>query len=160
GVEWSFTTAEVRYKPLKFLTIGTAYMFINKLDKSGEKRHRYLFYATATKKIGAFRFSVRERFQSTFKEHSNTPSNFFRSMLTVAYPINKLNLSPFVYAETFNNTLKGKHFSLDRIRLSCGVDYALNKHSVFQLYYRYHIFEAPDPVNYKNAIGVGYTYKL
>lgn len=160
GVEWSFTTAEIRYKPLKFLTIGTAYMFIDKLDKGGEKRHRYLFYATATKKIGAFRFSVRERFQSTFKENSQTPSNFFRSMLTVAYNINNLDVSPFVYAETFNNTLKGKHFSLDRIRLSCGFDYVLNKHSTFQLYYRYHIFEAPDPVNYKNAIGVGYTYKL
>lgn len=160
GVEWSFTTAEIRYKPLKFLTIGTAYMFIDKLDKSGEKRHRYLFYATAAKKVGAFRFSVRERFQSTFKENSQTPSNFFRSMFTIAYSIDKLNISPFVYAETFNNTLKGKHFSLDRVRLSCGIDYALNKHSIFQLYYRYHIFEAPDPVNYKNAIGVSYTYKL
>ena len=46
------------------------------------------------------------------------------------------------------------------IRFSTGSNYQLNPNNNLQLYYRYHIFNVDDPVNYRHAIGICYTHRF
>lgn len=48
----------------------------------------------------------------------------------------------------------------DKIRFSTGSNYQLNPNNNLQLYYRYHIFNVDDPVNYRHAIGICYTHRF
>nr|WP_302586800.1 hypothetical protein [Parabacteroides goldsteinii] len=60
----------------------------------------------------------------------------------------------------FNDTGYQGNMHTDRIRLSAGSDYKINKQNALQLYYRYHIFNVYDPVNYKHAIGLTYSHRF
>ena len=64
----------------------------------------------------------------------------------------------FKEAEWFNDT-RNKMRS-DKIRFSTGSNYQLNPNNNLQLYYRYHIFNVDDPVNYRHAIGICYTHRF
>jgi hypothetical protein len=61
---------ELGYKPFKFLKVGGAYNPIrfNHEKKGWETRHRYYFYATGSLPAGRFKLSLRERFQSTYRQ--------------------------------------------------------------------------------------------
>ena len=124
---------------------------------SEELRNRYYVYASGKYPVGNFVLSLRERFQSTYKTGAEHPKNYLRTMLTLSYKICKTDFSPFAYAEIFNDTGYQGNMHTDRIRLSAGSDYKINKQNALQLYYRYHIFNVYDPVNYKHAICLLYT---
>ena len=156
--EWFLTTVEVNYKFNKYLLAGSGYMSLARYKASDELRNRYYLYATGTYSAGRFTLSVRERFQSTYKVHAEHPKNYLRTMLTLSYKISKTDFSPFAYAEIFNDTGYQGNMHTDRIRLSAGSDYKINKQNALQLYYRYHIFNVYDPVNYKHAIGLTYSH--
>lgn len=156
--EWFLTTVEINYRLNKYLLAGGGYMSLARYKASDELRNRYYLYATGTYSIGRFSFALRERFQSTYKVHAEHPKNYLRSMLTLSYKMGKLGLEPFVYAEVFNDTQN--QMRSDKIRFSAGSNYRLNAHNTLQLYYRYHIFNVTDPVNYRNAIGVCYTHRF
>lgn len=158
--EWFLSTAEVNYTFSPHLKAGVAYMLLCQYKASDELRNRYYLYASASLPLGNFTLSLRERFQSTYKTGANRPKNYLRSMLTLSYKIPHTPLVPFAYAEVFNDTAPRAHLRADRIRLSAGSDYKIDKHNALQLYYRYHIFNVYDPVNYKHAIGVTYSHKF
>ena len=158
--EWFLTTVEVNYKFNKYLLAGSGYMSLARYKASDELRNRYYLYATGTYSAGRFTLSVRERFQSTYKVHAEHPKNYLRTMLTLSYKICKTDFSPFAYAEIFNDTGYQGNMHTDRIRLSAGSDYKINKQNALQLYYRYHIFNVYDPVNYKHAIGLTYSHRF
>ena len=111
----------------------------NFLD-SRETRNRYYFYLNRKYSVSNFRFSLVERFQSTYKRHSSEPNNYLRSKLTIGYTIKKLKL--------------------DRIRFSGGLNYKINGKNTLQFYYRYHVFKRFDPVNYLHALGIVYKLQL
>lgn len=157
-MEWFLTTAELNYKINPYFLAGGGYMSLAHYDASKELRNRYYFYATASYPIGRFNLSLRERFQSTFKVHTDPPKNYLRSMLNVSYRIGKSRFSPFVYAEVFNDTM-GK-MRAEKLRLSTGSNYKLNKHNSFQLYYRYNTYNVEEPVNYRHCIGVCYSHQF
>ena len=94
----------------------------------------------------------------TYKVHAEHPKNYLRSMLTLSYKIGKSGFCPFAYTEVFNDT-RNKMRS-DKIRFSTGSNYQLNPNNNLQLYYRYHIFNVDDPVNYRHAIGICYTHRF
>ena len=156
--EWFLTTVEVNYKFNKYLLAGSGYMSLARYKASDELRNRYYLYATGTYSAGRFTLSVRERFQSTYKVHAEHPKNYLRSMLTLSYKIGKRGFCPFAYTEVFNDT-RNKMRS-DKIRFSTGSNYQLNPNNNLQLYYRYHIFNVDDPVNYRHAIGICYTHRF
>lgn len=158
--EWSLSTFEINYRLAPYLRLGTGYMLMARLYRSDGLRNRYYFYATASHSVGRFTFSLRERFQSTYRHGGARPQNYLRSMLTLSYHLPHLPLSPFVYVEPFNNTGYKGRMHTDKIRLSTGCDYRMNPHNALQLYYRYHIFNISDPLNYRHALGVTYSHRF
>ncbi|RHJ83456.1 DUF2490 domain-containing protein [Parabacteroides sp. AM08-6] len=158
--EWFLTTGEINYLITHNLKAGIGYMSLCRYKASDELRNRYYIYACGTYPLSIFTFSIRERFQSTYKIHAEYPKNYLRSMLTVSCKIGKSGLVPFIYAELFNDAGHHGKMHTDRIRLSAGSDYKLNKQNSIQVYYRYHIFNTYDPVNYKHAIGITYSHRF
>lgn len=159
-MEWFLATGEINYRVNRYLKAGAGYMSLCKYKASEELRNRYYLYATGVYPIGNFSFSIRERFQSTYWINGNHPKNYLRSMFNVAYKIGKTGVSPFAYVELFNDTGYRGKMHTDRIRFSVGSDYNLDKHSSLQLYYRNHIYNAFDPVNYKQSLGLSYFYRF
>lgn len=158
--EWFLTTGEINYRVNRFLKAGVGYMLLCHYKASDELRNRYYFFATGSYPIGPFSLSLRERFQSTFKAETPHPKNYLRTMLTLSCKVGKSGLTPFTYAELFNDTGYLGKMKTDRIRLSAGTDYQLNPHNAIQLYYRYHIFNTYDPVNYRHAVGISYLHQF
>lgn len=159
-MEWSLTTGEINYRVNGYMKAGVGYMLLSKYKASDELRNRYYLYATGVYPVGNFSFSIRERFQSTYKVDSEHHKNYLRSMFNVAYKIGKTGFSPFAYIELFNDTgYKGKMHT-DRIRFSAGSDYNIDRHNSLQFYYRNHIYNAFDPVNYKQSYGLTYSYRF
>lgn len=81
--EWFLTTGEVNYTFNPYVKAGVAYMLLCQYKASEELRNRYYVYASASYPIGNLSFSLRERFQSTFKTGGQHPKNYLRTMLTV-----------------------------------------------------------------------------
>lgn len=156
--EWFLTTGELNYSFNRYLVGGAGYMLLCKYKSAEELRNRYYVFATASYPVGNFTFSLRERFQSTYKTESLHPANYLRSMLNVSYHIAKTGFSPFAYIEVYNNTGSRKSMNTDKIRYSAGTNYRLDKQNIFQVYYRYHTFNVDDAVNYRQAIGLSYTH--
>ena len=104
------STLELSYKPITYLKIGGAYnlMYYQHEKRGWEYRQRYYFYATGMYKIDRFRFSIRERFQSTYrngvKETAKraNPKLYLRSRFEVEYDIRKSKFAPFASVEMFN----------------------------------------------------------
>lgn len=159
-MEWFLATGEINYRINRYLKSGAGYMSLCKYKASGELRNRYYVYATGNYPVGRFSFSIRERFQSTYKKGSAHPKNYLRSMFNVSYKIGKSGFVPFAYVELFNDTGYRGKMHTDRIRFSAGSDYRLNEHCILQLYYRNHLYNAYDPVNYKQSFGLTYCYRF
>lgn len=155
-MQWFFSTAELNYKCNKYLVAGAGYMCMIRYKDSDQLRNRYYLYATGRYPLGPFTFSIRERFQSTFRAKATHPSDYLRSMFNISYKIQKTGFTPFTYVEIFNNTRNS--LKTDKIRLSTGMNYKLNTKNSLQLFYRYHIFHVKDPVNYQNVIGICYSH--
>lgn len=158
--EWSLATTEINYRLAPWLRAGAGYMLMARLHRSDGLRNRYYFYATATRSLSRFTFSLRERFQSTYRHGAAHPQNYLRSMLMISYRLPHLPLSPFVYIEPFNNTGYNGKMHADKIRFSTGCDYRWDRSNALQLYYRYHRFNVSDPLNYRHALGVTYSHRF
>lgn len=158
GLEWFLSTVEVNYRLNKYLLAGGGYMSIVHHKTSDATQNRYYLYATGTYRIGHCAFSLRERYQSTYKAHSGHPNNALRSKLNISYITAKSDFAPFAYAEFFNNTQDRGRTS--KIRLSAGSDYQLSPRNRLQLYYRYHIFNSSDNLNNRHTIGLCYTHRF
>lgn len=158
--EWFLTTGEINYRINRFFKAGAGYMLISHYKAADELRNRYYFFVSGSYPMGPFSLAFRERFQSTYKIESLHPTNYLRTMLTLSYQAGKSGLTPFAYAELFNDTGYQGKMKTDRIRLSAGSDYQLSPHNALQLYYRYHIFNAYDAVNYRHAIGIIYSHRF
>lgn len=158
--QWLLSIAEVNYQFHPMLKGGFGYTNLANFLDSRETRNRYYFYLNGKYSVSNFRFSLVERFQSTYKRHSSEPNNYLRSKLTIGYTIKKLKLEPFAYAEPFNNAGCNGKLKLDRIRFSGGLNYKINGKNTLQFYYRYHVFKRFDPVNYLHALGIVYKLQL
>ena len=158
GIGYSLTSGELNWRLHRQLRLGAGYSYLSRPGNRTEQRHRYYLYANGQLPLGSFQLALRERFQSTYKIHQPTPTNFLRTMLTLSYRRGKSAFSPFSYVELFNGVGQHKKAHLDKIRLSGGCNYRLNPHNSFQLYYRYNIVYVKDPVNFRHCIGLTYTH--
>lgn len=161
-------TLELSYKPVKHLEAGGAYclMNFNHEKKGWELRRRYYFYATGSLKTGRFNLSLRERFQSTYRQgvaataKRANPKFYFRSRLKAGYDIPKCGFEPFISAELFHTLNDPQENRMDRLRGIAGIAYKLNRKNAITLYYRYTNYTDDDEDSDTHLIGLGYSLKF
>ena len=141
-------------------------------------RHRFNLSLTADKKLfGDFRFSLRERWQYTYrpaqtvserwsyldnaydgkeKTYSGKGKNVLRSRLQVEYDKKGLAITPYVNVELFNA------WSLEKIRYQAGFDWKISKSHSVGMFYRYqHVNNDDDDLESNiHLIGLGYKFKF
>jgi hypothetical protein len=161
-------TLELSYKPFKYLKVGGAYNLIqfNHEKKGWEIRHRYYFYATGSLNVGRFNFSLRERFQSTYRQGVEetakraNPKFYLRSRLKAEYDIPKCRFEPFVSMELFNTLNDPQENKMDRWRGIAGAAFRINKKNSVELYYRYTNYTDDEEDSDMHMIGLGYSLKF
>ena len=142
-------------------------------------RHRFNLSLTAGKKFfGDFKFSLRERWQYTYrpeytvdqrwsyaddaydgkaKTYKGKGKSVLRSRLQVEYDKKGLALTPYANVELFNS------WGLQKIRYTAGLDYKLSKQHSIGAFYRYQKVNKDDDFDLEpntHMIGIGYKLKF
>ena len=184
---WSGTIG-MDYKALPFLKLTGGYTYIHqqteqKITQKGniippywQPKHRVFFAVTGNYEWKRFTFSLRERYQYTYREEQYVPKfdedgitpkddewveskgkHILRSRLEVEYNIRKSKFKPFASYEIYNSLSDG--FAVDKARYTIGSDYKFNKKHSVSLFYRY-IDKTDDDEASGHVIGIGYKFKL
>ena len=179
-----------KYKVLPWLKLDAGYKLL--IDNNREKisynadgelnnwrpsyyatRHRLSVSATATWKVQRVAFSLRERWQYTYRpEHTTTRYDFdnrwweetsvssknkhlLRSRLQVEWDIRKSKFTPWLNVELFTTS------SLEKTRLQLGVDRTFKKRHAVGVFYRHQwVNSADDDELNTNLIGLSYKFKF
>lgn len=159
---------ELSYKLFPHLKSEVSYQLINynHPKKSWEIRHRLSFALTGSYKWDRLDFSLREKFQTTYREGVSAtatranPKQYLRSRLLVDYDIRASAISPYLSAELFHTLNNPVENILQRYRLEAGLDWRLDQNSYLQFYYRFtnYLDDADEP--FGHLLGVGYLYKF
>ena len=193
------------YKAAKWLKLSAGYVFIydnnekistfeatddevldgdvnvgdpKKYAKYWSPRHRFNVSLTADKKLfGDFRFSLRERWQYTWrpeqtvserwsyfdnaydgkpKTYNGRAKSVLRSRLQVEYDKKGWDLTPYANVEFFNA------WSLQKTRFNVGLDWKISKQHSVGAFYRYQTVNGNDDDEEPNIhmIGLGYKFKF
>ena len=140
-------------------------------------RHRFNVSLTFDKKLfGDFRFSLRERWQYTWrpehtvserwsyldeaydgkaKTYGGSGKNVLRSRLQVEYDRKGLSLTPYANVEFWNA------WKLQKTRYTVGLDWKLSKqHAVGAFYYYQKVNDDDDLEPNRHLLGVSYKFKF
>lgn len=135
-------------------------------------RHRFAVSLAASVDYGRFSFTLRERWQYTYRPEKTTERydfsdaqweskavkgkgrNVLRSKLKVDYNIPKCKVDPYVDVELFNA------WALQKVRYTVGVDWKLTKKHIFGLTYHYQDVNADDDDNDVDSHIIGLSYKF
>lgn len=135
-------------------------------------RHRFAVSLAGSVDYGRFSFSLRERWQYTYRPEKTTERydfsdaqwedkavkgkgrNVLRSKLKVDYNIPKCKVDPYVDVELFNA------WSLQKVRYTVGIDWKLTKKHIFGLTYHYQDVNADDDDNDVDSHIIGLSYKF
>jgi len=140
-------------------------------------RHRFNVSLTFDKKLfGDFRFSLRERWQYTWrpehtvserwsyldeaydgkaKTYGGSGKNVLRSRLQVEYDRKGLSLTPYANVEFWNA------WKLQKTRYTAGLDWKLSKqHAVGAFYYYQKVNDDDDLEPNRHLLGVSYKFKF
>ena len=141
-------------------------------------RHRFNLSLTFDKKlVGDFRFSLRERWQYTYrpeytiderwsyldqaydgksKTYAGKGKSVLRSRLQVEYDKKGLPITPYANVEFFNA------WSLQKTRFTVGLDWSLSKQHTLGTFYRYQTVRNDDDDLEPNIhlLGVSYKFKF
>ena len=142
-----------------------------------QARHRFNVSLTASQKFGNWKFSLRERWQYTYRPeytvderwsylnnaydgkshtYAGKGKNVLRSRLQVEFDKKGWDVTPYANVELFNA------WSLQKTRYTVGLDWKLSKQHAISAFYRYQNVRSDDDDNEPNRhmIGVGYTFKF
>ena len=135
-------------------------------------RHRATASLTASVAAGAWKLSLRERWQYTYRPEHTTDRydfdnsqwedktikgkgrNVLRSRLQVDYNIPKCKVDPYASIETYNA------WAVQKVRYTVGADLKIRKRHVVGAYYRYQSLYDDDTDNDAHVIGVEYKFKF
>lgn len=135
-------------------------------------RHRFAVSLTGSVDCGRFSFTLRERWQYTYRPEKTTERydfgssqwedktvrgkgrNVLRSKLKIDYNIPKCKVDPYVDVELFNA------WALQKMRYTIGLDWKLTKKHVFGLSYHYQDVNADDDDNDVDSHIIGLSYKF
>ena len=148
-------------------------------------RHRATASLTGSFKWGRVKFSLRERYQYTyrmaaecdreryyynepFQEWDPNPElmvdeklaksdHKLRTRLQVSYDIKKCPFEPFAEVEVYNEL--DKAFALDKVRYTVGTEYKINKKNKLKAFYRYQDYADIDEVS-GHVLGLGYAFEF
>lgn len=180
----------VDYKIAKWLKASAGYTFlydnnekityktngaVNKEAHYWGVRHRFNVSLTGSQKFGNFKFSLRERWQYTYRPeytvderwsylknaydgkahtYSGKGKHVLRSRLQVEYDNNKVPVSPYASVEFFNQ------MSLEKVRYQVGAEWSLTKQHAVGAFYRYQHISNDDEEIETNRHLIGLSYKL
>ena len=177
----------VDYKIAKWLKASAGYTFlydnnekitykttgaVNKEAHYWGVRHRFNVSLTASQKFGNFKFSLRERWQYTYRPektvdrwavddeeweshtYSGKGKNVLRSRFQAEFDKKGLALTPYANVEFFNA------WSLQKTRFNVGVDWKLSKQHSLGAFYRYQVVRDDDDDNEPNIHMLGLSYKF
>lgn len=135
-------------------------------------RHRFNVSLTASYKVRRVEFSLRERWQYTYRPEKMIDNfdfdeaewedhkvrgkgkNVLRSRLQAEWDIPRCKFDPFASVEFHHS----KH--LDKTRFIVGVGHTIKKTHDFKLYYRYQLTGSHSSDPNIHMLGLGYTYKF
>ncbi len=119
-----------------------------------ETYHRFALDATYKDKFGRFTPSFRVRYNN-YSDDDNGNEAYLRYRAKVEYDIRKCIITPFLYAEAFQQT---EDSALYKMRYSTGFDLKSGKNSAFEFGYKFDYFL----LKYKNAhiFSVGFKQKF
>lgn len=135
-------------------------------------RHRFNISLSGDVDWHRFTFSLRERWQYTFRPEKTVPrydfddeqwedktikatsKNVLRSRLQVEYNIPKSKVDPYANVELFNA------WSLQKVRYVIGADWKMSKKHTISAFYRYQTVNGDDDDNECNIHIVGVEYKF
>lgn len=183
---WAVSTG-LDYKMYRWLKMSAGYTYIHRhvderITKKGnvvsdywQPRHRVSFSLTGSCSWNRFTFSLRERYQYTYRTEQSVPKwdgsdgsekqdelieashkHVLRSRLKVEYNIRKSGFTPFASVELYNSV---SMFTYEKSRWTLGTDYKFNKRHSVSAFYRYIDRSDDDDVN-SHVIGIGYSFKL
>lgn len=177
----------VDYKIAKWLKASAGYTFlydnnekityktngaVNKEAHYWGVRHRFNVSLTGSQKFGNFKFSLRERWQYTYRPaktvdrwdvddeeweshtYSGKGKNVLRSRLQAEFDKKGLAVTPYANVEFFNA------WSLQKTRFHVGADWKLSKQHTLGAFYRYQIVRDDDDDNEPNIHMLGLSYKF
>lgn len=179
-----YTTLSYAYDVRPWLKTAVFYALIASdrgTGRSMEMRHRFYLELTASCKTGAWRFSLRERPQTTLRTAQVDPAVTARSAwvlrhrVQAEYTVSGTGFKPYAFVEltqTLNAPTVGNY--LEKVRSSLGVKYAFDKRSSLECYYRFDykitdkpIFDDFQRVDYISSergchhiVGLEYGYKF
>lgn len=185
---WSGTVG-LDYKVFRYLKLTAGYSYIHQhteteVTKKGniippywQPKHRGIFALTGSYDWNNFSFSLRERYQYTYRTEQYVPKfdsdgvtpksdelveakhkHVLRSKFEVEYKISKkCKFTPYVSAELYNLLSDG--FAKEKMRYTVGTAYKINKKHSLDVFYR-HIDATDDDEDGGHVIGVGYKFKL
>ena len=146
-------------------------------------KHRVSFDVTGSHDFGRFSFSLRERVQYTHNDSTTVTRDKYRglqngtlyldetdsktidakdkwvlrSRLQVEYNISHSRFTPYAYAELFNSMNDG--MALDKLRLSIGSEYKINKKNSLKIGYIFNSSNDDDEPK-GHILGISYTFKF
>jgi hypothetical protein len=165
-----YTNVGLTYKVNNNIKISAVYRFIDKHkdDFSWGVRHRIYFDAGFKIKPGKFNMSYRARYQMEWRGagyeqiHGNVPEIYLRNLFKIGYKLND-TWEPYVGSEIrfqIRNPRIPYHDGFDRTRFMGGLNYEVNKHHTFGIYFLYQKeWNVIDPETL-NILGIEYTFNI
>ena len=149
-------------------------------------RHRATASFTGSFKWKRFKFSLRERYQYTYRMPSqcartryyylastgqwnyNSPiymtdekeaksDHKLRSRLSVSYDIKKCPFEPYAEVEIYNEL--DNAFAYDKVRYTIGTEYKIDKNNKLKVYYRYQDYADIEDPNV-HVLGLSYSFEF
>ena len=175
---------DVRLLPWLKADAGYTYIYQNNPTETTKKgnivpsywysRHRVTASLTGSVKWNRLEFSLRERWQYTYRPEKTVPKfdddgvtpkddevvkgkgkNVLRSRLQVEYNIaKKCPFTPFASCELYHSG-----DGLDKTRWTVGTEYKISKKHTVEVYYRYQNRADEDEAD-NHVLGLGYTFKF
>ena len=181
---WS-VAAGMDYRIFRFLKTEVGYTYIRchhpaETTKKGNiipayrsSRHRVNLSVSGEYAWKRFRFSLRERWQYTYRHGQSVPKfdddgvtpkadeiisgkgkNVLRSRLKAEYAIPKSRFTPYASVEFYHS---GE--GLEKTRWTMGTTYKINKRNALDIYYRYQN-KSDEGETDGHVMGIGYTLKF
>jgi hypothetical protein len=174
------------YAVFKHVKVDAGYVFIynnvagrttskgNYVSSYWTPRHRFYVSLTGEANAGRFNFSLRERYQYTYRPSTTASKydsdggqksdevitgkgkNILRTRPMIKYDIAHSKFKPYASVEFFNSLSDG---TLDKTRIKAGTSFKLNKRNAFDFYYLFQNHSDDDEPR-GHILGVGYTYKF
>jgi hypothetical protein len=161
----AFIDVGLGYKLTKQFRVSASYRLsqLKRLDNTYGTRHRYYADVTYKTKFGKVGFSYRLRMQQQYYQYNRSDNghnsnNAIRNKIQFKYNLEK-RYTPFLSAELwYQKTYKYSNFN--RLRISGGIDYEINKLSGVTATYIYQTrFNIEDPrTDYIISLSYNYSF--